>query len=104
MKQTGSLCWLGQDRPSGSSLRRIDNHRELETALAAVCAGPAGPGGKARATFANLSLERCSLFYQLHLFSNCKGLYRHSHCLLCFYTLIKEGIYECMHVCMYVQL
>eukprot|EP01036_Dinobryon_divergens_P026856 gene26856-35548_t len=62
---------IDRDRPSGSSLRRIDNHRELETALAAVCAGP-GQGGKVRATFANVSLERCSIFYQLHLFSCCK--------------------------------
>ena len=93
IKQTGSLCWLGQDRPSGSSLRRIDNHRELETALAAVCAGPAGPGGKARATFANVSLERCSLFYQLHLFSNCKGL-----SLYCFWCLYSLYVYVCMCV------
>lgn len=45
---------------SGAGLRHIRNHASLATAL----------GTRYGSRFANLNLERCSFFYQYHLFKN----------------------------------
>jgi hypothetical protein len=65
---------IDKDKASGKALRCIANHEELVAALSGQCAESLRPcdAGFEAASFANLSLERCSLFYQCHLFAHAK--------------------------------